>query len=215
MLKNLILAAVAVSALSGVAQAADAVNEVPAAPAADYAAPGFSWAGFYGGVTGGYAWDKVKLEDDTFSGSTTFNGARFGAFGGYNAEIAPSIILGAEADLGYNWADKTFGGAKIEAGVNGSVRARVGYAMDKALVYAAGGYAATNGKISVPGYSDSDTFHGWTVGVGVDYAVTDNIFARAEYRYNDFGKNTYTDGTDSYSLKVREHQVNVGVGYKF
>ncbi|MNE34281.1 Porin subfamily protein [compost metagenome] len=67
----------------------------------------------------------------------------------------------------------------------------------------------------MPGYSDSDTFHGWTIGAGVDYAVTDNIFARAEYRYNDFGKNTYTDGTDSYSLKVREHVVNVGVGVKF
>jgi outer membrane immunogenic protein len=215
MLKNLILAAVAVSAFSGVAQAADAVNEVPAAPVADYAAPASSWGGFYGGVTSGYAWDKVKLDDGNDSGSTTFNGARFGGFAGYNAEIAPSIILGAEGELAYNWGDKTVDDAKIEAGVNGSARARVGYAFDKALVYAAGGYAVTKGKLSVPGYSDSDTFHGWTVGVGVDYAVTDNIFARAEYRYNDFGKNTYTDGADSYSLKVREHQVNVGVGYKF
>ena len=215
MLKNLILAAVAASALSGVAHAADAVNEVPAAPVADYAAPAFSWGGFYGGVTGGYAWDKVKLDDGTDSGSTTFNGARFGGFAGYNAEIAPSIILGAEGELAYNWADKTFGGAKIEAGLNGSVRARVGYAMDKALVYAAGGYAATIGKISVPGYSDSDTFHGWTIGAGVDYAITQNIVARLEYRYSDFGDKDYSNDDGNYRVDYKTNDVRVGVAYKF
>lgn len=214
MLKNVILAAVAVSALTGVAHAADAVFSAPEAPVAASAAPAFSWGGFYGGVSGGYAWDKVKfIGDDTET--EKFDGARFSGFAGYNAEVAPSIILGAEVDLGYSWSKKNFEGDTIKAGLNGAARARVGYAFDQALIYAAGGYAVTKGKLSSTTVDGSDTLHGWTIGAGVDYAITDKIFARGEYRYNDFGKNTYTDAVGSWSLDAKEHVVNVGLGVKF
>ncbi len=31
----------------------------------------------------------------------------------------------------------------------------------------------------------------YTVGAGVDYAFTNNIFGRVEYRYTDFGSKTF------------------------
>lgn len=43
------------------------------------------------------------------------------------------------------------------------------------------------------------------VGTGVDYAVTNNVFLRGEYRYNDLGDNADLD----------QHVVKVGLGAKF
>ncbi|MGX9117301.1 outer membrane protein [Mesorhizobium sp. BHbsci] len=38
----------------------------------------------------------------------------------------------------------------------------------------------------------SDTETGWTAGAGAEYAFTDNLTARVEYRYADFGDLTNT-----------------------
>jgi len=57
--------------------------------------------------------------------------------------------------------------------------------------------------------------HGWTVGAGVDYAFTNNLFGRVEYRYNDFGKETYHTGPITSTGDVSEHVVKVGLGVKF
>ena len=76
------------------------------------------------------------------------------------------------------------------------------------------------------GSSDiSKTRVGWTVGGGLEYAVTNNWSVRAEYRYSDFGR--YTDfpfsgvpiapavfqATSGHHLT--ENQVQVGFSYKF
>ena len=58
---------------------------------------------------------------------------------------------------------------------------------------------------------DDDTLHGWTIGGGVDYAVTDRVFTRLEYRYNDFGSGTL-GGSD---VDFNQHVVNVGLAVKF
>ena len=91
----------------------------------------------------------------------------------------------------------------------------IGYAIDRALIYTAGGYTATNSKIKTPFGNTSETLNGWTIGAGIDYAFTDNIFGRLEYRYNDFGKKTYTIQNLSADGKLSDHVVNVGLGVKF
>ncbi|CUX62083.1 MULTISPECIES: outer membrane protein [Agrobacterium] len=216
MLKQSFLALAALGVLSSIAVAADAVSDVPAAPVVEDVAPAFSWGGFYAGVSGGYGWERVTASVDGETVKGNFNGGRFAGFTGYNFEVAPSVILGGEADVGYAWGNKTVDGDKVSAGLNGSVRLRAGYAFDRALIYTAGGYTATDSEVKSDAFGKSSrVLHGWTVGAGVDYAFTDNVFGRLEYRYNDFGKETYTIAGESFRGGLSDHVVNVGLGVKF
>jgi outer membrane immunogenic protein len=67
-------------------------------------------------------------------------------------------------------------------------------------------------KLSGGGVDEEETYHGWTVGGGVDYAFTDKMFGRVEYRYNDFGNKDIL-GLD-FDLNP-QHVVKVGLGVKF
>jgi outer membrane immunogenic protein len=53
--------------------------------------------------------------------------------------------------------------------------------------------------------------NGWTIGAGVDYAINDRIFARAEYRYNDYGN----ADIDAVNIDFTQHVVQAGLGLKF
>ncbi|MDZ7927066.1 MAG: outer membrane protein [Agrobacterium sp.] len=216
MLKQSFLALVALGLVSGAAIAADAVSDVPVAPVATEAAPAFSWGGFYAGASAGYGWDRVKASafDETETGK--FDGARFSGFVGYNFEVAPSVILGVEGDLGYDWANKTVDDDKISTGLNGSARLRAGYAIDRALIYTAGGYTATDSEVDAGSYGKSSKVtHGWTIGAGIDYAFTDKVFGRVEYRYNDFAEGNYSIAGETFRGDLNNHVVNVGLGVKF
>jgi outer membrane immunogenic protein len=62
------------------------------------------------------------------------------------------------------------------------------------------------------------TRNGWTVGGGIEYAVTDNWSVRAEYRYSNFG--FFYDGQVVYlgifqGHRWTENQVKAGFSYKF
>ncbi|WP_208442595.1 outer membrane protein, partial [Bartonella raoultii] len=52
-----------------------------------------------------------------------------------------------------------------------------------------------------------------TLGAGVDFAMTDNVLLRAEYRYSDYGKKKYFK--DTAELQYRTNDFRVGVAYKF
>ena len=87
--------------------------------------------------------------------------------------------------------------------VEGSIRGRVGIAADRALFYATGGvafgqfhssYNLNAGALGIPATLNLGDFThqriGYTVGGGVEYAVTTNWTLRAEYRYTDYGRFT-------------------------
>ncbi len=121
-------------------------------------------------------------------------------------------------------------GATIHSSIplEGSIRLRAGYAWDRALLYATGGAAFAGVKTT---YSDfygfdsiSKTRAGWTVGGGVDYAITDNWSVRAEYRYADFGSYNdylinsaplYNGAAEAMHTHLTENRVQVGFSYKF
>ncbi|WP_026606008.1 outer membrane protein [Methylocapsa acidiphila] len=130
-------------------------------------------------------------------------------------------------------------------GIQGSIRGRVGVAWDRVLLYGTGGVAfggfsgnvnsaygwAANGTIySAYNYSGRDSLSstrvGWTVGGGLEYAVTNNWSVRAEYRYTDFGRyqtnlvNSFVFPSSVYGntwiqRHVSENRVQVGFSYKF
>jgi outer membrane immunogenic protein len=91
------------------------------------------------------------------------------------------------------------------------------------MVYAKGGY--TNAKYNIlasDGTTDTNSdfnLDGWRAGAGVEVAVTNNVFVKAEYRYSN-----YTDGeveapngveSDDFGIDVDRHQGVVGVGLRF
>jgi outer membrane immunogenic protein len=213
---NLKFAPIAVAlglfALSGTAFAADVVSEEPPAPAPIAELPVASWAGPYAGVSVGYGFSGHAKVHDSGPDIKT-KGFVGGVFGGYQWQ-QENFVYGAEADLGYNGVKGDSGGVNSKGGFEGSLRARLGYAVTpEILLYGTGGGALKNQKVSVPCDSDSSTMLGWTAGVGTDIKITDNVFGRVEYRYTDFGSKSF----DSVGTKVKEsdNRVTFGVGMKF
>lgn len=193
---------------SSAAFAADAVETIPEAPIAVEMPAVFSWSGPYIGAHGGYGWGDGAVNG--VDGS--FDGGRFGAFAGYNWQVSDGFVAGIEGDLNYDWnEDDIATGVSAETGFSGGIRARAGFAFDRALLYAAGGWTATNVSVDTAGVDDDDTLHGWTIGAGLDYAFTDNMFGRAEYRYNDYGSGDVF-GQD---VDFDQHVFQVGLGVKF
>ncbi|KAB2657808.1 porin family protein [Brucella tritici] len=226
-IKSLLLAStVALIATTG-AKAADAIVEEPAPVIV--AEPNFSWTGAYIGGQIGYGWGKSEFEDAFRVKPDGFLG---GLYAGYNFDVGNNFILGVDGDITYNNLKDNYsatdgdiaGDLESKLRWSGAVRARAGVAFDRFMPYIAGGVAfgsvkntlsATDGvdEISV---SQSKTYTGWTAGAGVDYAATDNLILRLEYRYTDYGKKDFDFGTDvSVEDKFKTHDVRLGVAYKF
>ena len=59
---------------------------------------------------------------------------------------------------------------------------------------------------------------GWTAGVGVDYAITESVFARIEYRYTNLATagfvNVAINSADAGS-RVPINDLRAGIAYKF
>ena len=219
-------------------------TKAPPAPA-----PAYDWTGFYAGVNAGYgaASDPVK---------TSFTPAIFGS---EQPVMAPAGWLGG-AQLGYNfqagrWVLGVEGDAQANALRQSSMcfdfcdpaitfrtaqelswfataRARVGYAMGPALIYATGGAAFTNVRTSLtatflPFANVTGTFNdartGWVVGGGIEAALGGHWTAKVEYLYMDFGRISHAlpdpflgaAFPEIYAIDIREHVFRVGVNYLF
>jgi len=124
-----------------------------------------------------------------------------------------------------------------------TLRARLGLAVAQTLFYATGGVAFTDATLSrsldwsfvgdacppagggmVRCHAGSEQFRvGWTIGGGVEHALTRNWTIKAEYLYADFGSETLrTDSAGVVANQWIEHRVDLnmhiarlGVNYKF
>jgi len=216
-----VLFGLSISLLATTAFAADAIVEE-----AVIIAPGFTWTGGYIGAQVGYAWGDGEASD-ILGGYTSPDPDGFigGVYGGYNYQFSNNIVIGAEVDVVY--ADVNGWGGISESGVpvasqyyeelkwSGAARARLGYAVDRFLPYIAGGVAfgEIEGGNETATNEFSDTYTGWTLGVGTEYAFTDNLIGRAEYRYTDFGSENFNDGFVSQELSTND--IRFGIAYKF
>jgi outer membrane immunogenic protein len=234
---------VSASALAFVASAASAAD-LPSryAPVASYnALPSFTWTGFYAGAQAGYAWGAdesrvyVSGADVTPSvlvGDTEYDTDGFvgGVHAGYNYQYG-TFVAGVEGDLelaglegnrtwgvpGDTFSDKT------EIGFQGSIRGRVGVALDRLLVYGTGGlafakventYTTAAATTTVQKFDEMEA--GWTLGAGAEYAFTNNLTARAEYRYSQLGKSKNdVAGAATIQQDPDYHAVRMGLSYKF
>jgi len=194
---------------AGAASAADLPSRTaPAAPSVAPIVPLFTWSGFYVGVNAGYGFgdsdNSFFVPTGTFvtapgaTGVVSFTDENDGFVGGaqvgYNFQFG-SFVVGAEADLQFADLGNNDGVAFIPAGFPatyvpagrgsdlewfGTVRARAGFAFDRMLVYATGGFAFgggddNNGFNGIINNGDDDIRTGWALGGGVEYAFTNNL----------------------------------------
>ena len=102
-----------------------------------------------------------------------------------------------------------------------SLRARVGFAADRALVYLTGGYgmgkiAARVNDTTIPAvFSSSGTRGGWILGGGIEYAFANHVSVRTEYLYTRYGSKAILGGAYRTSSGVSTSVVRVGVNYHF
>src|SRR3569623_3104829 len=103
----------------------------------------------------------------------------------------------------------------------GTVRGRVGYAVNNVLFYGTGGYAWIDNKLSVSALgvtvSDSKFHSGWTVGAGVEAFIAPQWSVKGEYLYRSLGSENYFGnlGTPLASGTLNFHTVQFGVNYHF
>jgi outer membrane immunogenic protein len=233
----------------------------------------FTWTGFYFGGNVGGAFSSNSFSADPTPGTninaaaanaatvngtgksdrTSFTG---GGQAGYNQQFS-NLVIGIEGDVEYIGGRRTrdtgnvaIGGVVIrDVDTMGSdwmatVRARLGWAMDRTLIYATGGAAFADMQFSrSQNWSFADgcaivgglnSCHngsasnnvGWTAGGGIEYALTNNWILRAEYLYADFGKVKFTTAnsgpgfagapqTITHSDRNTVQLARIGVDYKF
>lgn len=146
---------------------------------------------------------------DQGKNATTATG---GLFGGWNWQAGP-WVYGIEASLdaanlkrpvpstiaGFGYADATpaFNIVRAKTDLYGALRARLGYSFDRYLIYGTFGLAGANARI-LANYPDLDAggqpaarrdldYVGFTLGAGVQYAITDSLALGIDYRYIDLG----------------------------
>jgi len=83
-----------------------------------------------------------------------------------------------------------------------------------------GGVALANLTPPVPAVQRSTaTPTGWTLGAGMEFGLTPNWSAKAEYLYYDLGDTTYTFTANTFTTTAKIHEtgnlVRVGVNYRF
>ena len=149
-------------------------------------------AGFIGGGQAGYNWQtgafvlgvETDFDGTTVSKNTNFSSSPFGGPGIFGGDV-----LNVNAKTSLDWL--------------GTTRARVGFVAtpdNRLMIYATGGVAYGGGSSNFSVFdsrndlffqgSPSSTRVGWTIGGGVEYAVTNNITIKGEYLYADLGSHT-------------------------
>lgn len=234
---RILAAALAASTIAGGAMAADLPSRKMAPPAYVAPAPIFTWTGLYVGLNGGGWINNSRL--DTIAGVSNKlggGGALIGGTLGYNWQMANRVVVGVETDLAYRTKATVTPPLSATSATNdgylGTLRGRVGYGFDRALIYVTGGLAygnaaAPNAIVSLPlGLAGLRTGSanmqvGWTVGAGAEFAITNNWSVKGEYLYADLGSKGvgYTDSATllpvPVSLKTADHVLRAGVNYRF
>lgn len=191
---------------------------------------------------GGGNWDPfypVALGNKDFSADGFIGGLQ----AGYNQQM-DSFVFGIETDISFSdvgdKSSEVSPGGYIEQFTYsqeydldwfGTTRLRTGFAFDRAFIYATGGIAYGEVRVDhdmqfTPNRyhgSDSSWKIGWTLGGGMEYAVTENMSVTAQYLYFDLADTKSI--ADSVPLNAPFQQeftsdntgqiVTIGVNWKF
>jgi len=232
-MKRILTAGVGLLALAGsigAASAADLGRRYEPAPQAPVVVPPpvFTWTGFYIGANLGYGWSDIK---GNLNGIGRVSGNGDGVVGGgqigYNWQMG-SFVVGLETDFqgssGSGDVRNRGGGNILNATAEtpwfGTVRGRVGYAMNQWLFYVTGGGAygesTLKGRLNGVAFNRSKDYWTWTVGGGVEAALNQNWSVKAEYLYLGTPDSVaLPPGTRAKSGDINSNIIRVGVNYHF
>jgi opacity protein-like surface antigen len=199
----------------------------------------YNWTGPYIGVSAGatvwghedwiYQISRNKVDGLGFAGYLA------GGQAGYNVQVG-KYVFGIEGDYGWSNAhggkscpNAFFFTCVVEADQLGSLTGRLGYTWGRALFYAKGGWAVGDVTLktvqnqalptapsNTPVNGETKTLSGWTLGGGMEFALTDRVSAKAEYMYYDLGSATYAvDNGLRVDSDTRGSTVRIGVNLHF
>ena len=213
-MKRSMLAGVVIAALfSGSAVAADLRRPPLKAPPPPLLPPIFTWTGCYvgghiGGLWASKDWHFQEVGFDEHHGQHDADGFLGGIQGGCDYQFGGpggGFVVGIAAD--YAWANAegehqrffTFQAdeARFRSEIDSvaSVTARLGWGVDRFLIYVKGGFAWERDKFHVRTltllneWDASDTRTGWTIGIGGEYAFTNWVSAFLEANWYNFDDN--------------------------
>jgi outer membrane immunogenic protein len=240
---TLVLAA-ATALVSAQALAAD-LRPVYKAPPAPVMAPYYNWSGFYLGAHVGGGWSDVSLTNlsnttawgDLIPGDrvrTDNSGVLGGGQLGFNWQTG-NIVFGLEASFSGAGIDgnvtSPFGTAddQFRTSINSLFlgTGRLGYAMNNWMLYVTGGYAGADVRArvrddvlpNVGAGTHSQWLSGYTIGAGIEYAITQNLSLGLQYNYVDLGSKNFDlgDAGGFYDFRVRPdiHIATARLNYRF
>jgi outer membrane immunogenic protein len=151
------------------------------------------WSGIYAGLNGGYGWASLGTE---FGRSINADGWLGGGHIGIQRQF-DRWVFGIEASYAFGSldGDRTFDVSgnplKLDAEISNLllVTGRLGYAWSDRLAYVKGGYASADVEVQST-YLGTTTdaksrLDGWTIGFGLERAITSRISIGIEYNYID------------------------------
>ncbi len=201
----------------------------------------FDWSGFYAGINGGGAW-AVDDQLTNTPAANPFGGiSPTGGFGGgqigYNWQGLclwdRHLVLGVEADIqgsdisdrqnDFNTPSSVY---KSNLDFFGTLRGRVGYAVQETLFYFTGGlaYGGLHKFSDAFGPQSFDgTAAGYTVGAGVEYKITPAWSVKGEFQYVNLGQNNVCGSGSCFNDPATAGEqsddtystIRVGVNYHF
>lgn len=206
------------------------------------------WDGAYVGVVGGKSVGTTQDIANSKAVARDTEGLFGGVVAGYNWQLDNGVVIGVEGDViaggpKSEWAGNvtnpydSYYGSDVVNG-SASVRARLGYNVnDFALPYVTAGIVgahtthtlgcdrgrvvATNGCKTQFEDQSSQFVFGYTVGAGVEFALSETVAVRTEYRYTKYQDSNVTLTDPNYpALSGRnfasdDHAVMVGFTVKF
>jgi outer membrane immunogenic protein len=156
---------------------ADPVVEQPVQPVATAPAPRQTgnWGGFYAGGQIGYGDGSVAGAD--------FDGGTLGAHAGYNFDLG-GFVLGAEVDGDFARLNFDGGPERIDQIIR--LKGRAGVDLGDTMLYGTAGVARARLDDGAGGSASDNGYFG---GIGLDYALTDQIIVGGEalvHRFDNF-----------------------------
>ena len=199
--------------------------------------PAHNWTGFYAGLNAGAGLSQVQ------SATPGAGGVLIGAVDIADSSLTGGVQTGCNRRFNLNWVagiegdvnrleiERSLFGPDAQLGFGvrtdwyGTLRGRLGYSTGPALLYVAGGAAFVNlknnfdeGGAAGVFASKSKSAAGWTLGGGIEAAVSHSWTAKTEYLYIDAGSQTVFNpigGGLTARFENRFHVFRFGLNYRF